>query len=91
MLGSGGVAPRVLNFGARWEWLASRPSCFTPPLPPPPTLEIARGTHWIRGWVGLKDVWVFSGKESSLSSAGNYTPIRAAGRGVPSNKYQAFF
>jgi hypothetical protein len=33
MLESGGVAPRVLNFGARWEWWATRLSCFIPPPP----------------------------------------------------------
>jgi hypothetical protein len=29
------------------KWLASRPSCFAP-------REIATGTHWLGGWVGLR-------------------------------------
>jgi hypothetical protein len=33
---SGGIAPRILDFGTRWKWLVR----FTP------------GTHWIGGWVG---------------------------------------
>jgi hypothetical protein len=47
VLGSGGIAPRILDLGTRWRWSASRPSCFTP-------RERARGTQWIGGWVGLK-------------------------------------
>jgi hypothetical protein len=45
VLGSGGIAPRVLNLGTWWEWSASRPGHFTPS-------ERAPGTHWIGGWVG---------------------------------------
>jgi hypothetical protein len=47
-LGSGGMAPllltSVLDGG---EWSASRLCRFTP-------VEIATGTHWIRGWVKPK-------------------------------------
>jgi hypothetical protein len=43
VLGSGGIAPCIVNFGARGgEWLASRPGRFTPG-------ERAIGTHWIEG------------------------------------------
>jgi hypothetical protein len=38
MCGSGGIAPRVLNLGARWRFA--------------PIGERAAGTHWIEGWVG---------------------------------------
>jgi hypothetical protein len=27
--GSGGIAPRIFNLGARWKWSASRPVRFT--------------------------------------------------------------
>jgi hypothetical protein len=30
VLGSGGIAPRTLNFGTRWWKVTSRPGCFTP-------------------------------------------------------------
>jgi hypothetical protein len=44
--GSGGIAPRILDFGTRWgEWSALRPGHFIP-------RERAPGTHWIWGWVG---------------------------------------
>jgi hypothetical protein len=52
VLGSGGIAPRILNLGTRWsggEWSASLPDRFTP-------RERAPGTHWIGGWVGPRVV-----------------------------------
>jgi hypothetical protein len=42
---SGGIAPRILNLGARWRWVVSftlRPRERTP------------GTHWTGGWMGLR-------------------------------------
>jgi hypothetical protein len=46
--GSGGIALRILDLATRWRWMVS----FTPrPLYP---RERAPGTHWIRGWVGLR-------------------------------------
>ena len=44
----------------------------------PPPMVIARDTHWIRFWLSLKEVWMFSRKETSLTSAGNYTPLDAS-------------
>jgi len=45
-MGSGDIAPRILNLGARWRWLVS----FTPqPLYP---REKNAGTYWIEDWVG---------------------------------------
>jgi hypothetical protein len=45
-MGCGGIAPpffiSALDGGV---WSGSRPASFTPG-------EIARGTHWIRGWMG---------------------------------------
>jgi hypothetical protein len=39
--GSGGIAPRILDLGTRWdEWSDSRPGRFTP-------RERAPSTHWI--------------------------------------------
>jgi hypothetical protein len=50
VLGSGGIAPRILDIGTRWRWVVS----FRPrPLYP---RERAPGTHWIGGWVGPKAV-----------------------------------
>jgi hypothetical protein len=52
ILGSGGIAPRILDLGTRWRWVvsASRPRRFTPqgksPYP---------GTHWIGCCVGPRD------------------------------------
>jgi hypothetical protein len=44
--GSGGIAPRILNLGARWRWVASFTHWrFTP-------RETASGTHRIGNWVG---------------------------------------
>jgi hypothetical protein len=46
VLGSGGIAPRILNLSARWRCLVSfTPGGFTP-------RERTPGTHWIGGWVG---------------------------------------
>jgi hypothetical protein len=45
VLGSGGIALRILDLGTSWWWSASRPGCFNP-------REKAPGTHWIGGWVG---------------------------------------
>jgi hypothetical protein len=42
--GSGGIAPRILDLGTRWERSASNPGLFTP-------REKAPSTHWIGGWV----------------------------------------
>jgi hypothetical protein len=42
--GSGGISPRILDFGTRWEWSASRPGRFTP-------RERASSTNCIGGWV----------------------------------------
>jgi hypothetical protein len=50
VLGSGGIAPRILDLGTIWRWVVS----FTPrPLYPK---ERAPGTHWIGGWVGPRAV-----------------------------------
>jgi hypothetical protein len=46
---SGGIAPRILDLGTRWEWSASRLGRFTP-------RERAPGTHSIGGWVGPRAV-----------------------------------
>jgi hypothetical protein len=46
VLGSGGIAPRVLHLGTRWGWVVS----FTSRLLT--TRKSAAGTHWIGGWVG---------------------------------------
>jgi hypothetical protein len=46
---SGGIASRILHFGTRWEWSASRPGRFN-------LREKAPVTHWIGGWVGLRAV-----------------------------------
>jgi hypothetical protein len=46
VLGSSGIAPRIIDLGIRWRWVvASRPGRFTP-------RERAPGTCWIGGWVG---------------------------------------
>jgi len=47
VLGSGGIAPRVLNLGNGGEWSASRPVRPTPK-------ERFPGTLLIGGWVGLR-------------------------------------
>jgi hypothetical protein len=47
--GNGGIAPRILDLGTKWEYSASRPRCFTPK-------ERALGTYWIGGWVGPRAV-----------------------------------
>jgi hypothetical protein len=48
--GSGAIASRILNLGARWgELSASRPGRFAHG-------EIAPGTHWIGGSVGPRAV-----------------------------------
>jgi hypothetical protein len=46
-LGSGVIAPLIIDLCTRWEWSASRSGNFT-------LKEIAYGTHWIIGWVGLR-------------------------------------
>jgi hypothetical protein len=43
--GSGGIVPRSLGLGTRWERSASRPGRFT-------SRERTPGIHWIGGWVG---------------------------------------
>jgi len=45
---SGGIAPRILDHGTRWRWVAS----FTP-LPIYPRESTPR-THWIGVWVGSR-------------------------------------
>jgi hypothetical protein len=40
VLGSGGIAPRILNLGTKWRWVVSIPR------------ERAPGAHFIGGWVG---------------------------------------
>jgi hypothetical protein len=46
LLGSGGIAPRILDLGTRWRWVVNFTACrFTP-------RERAPGTYWIGGWVG---------------------------------------
>jgi hypothetical protein len=48
VLGSGGIAPRILDLGTRWKWVVS----FTPrPLYP---RERAPVIHWIGGWVDTR-------------------------------------
>jgi hypothetical protein len=44
--GNGGMEPRIVNLDGG-EWSASRPGPFTPGKRVP-------GTHWLRGWVGLR-------------------------------------
>jgi hypothetical protein len=47
--GNGGIAPSLLTSAIDGgEWSASRLSCINP-------WETTPGTHWIRGWVGLRD------------------------------------
>jgi hypothetical protein len=46
LLGSGGVAPRILNFGTRWRWVVS----FT--YRPLYSRLKSPGIHWVEGWVG---------------------------------------
>jgi hypothetical protein len=50
VLGSGGIAPRIFNFGTRWRCVVSfTPGRFTP-------RESDPGTHRIGGWVGPRAV-----------------------------------
>jgi hypothetical protein len=63
--GSRGIAPLILNFGARWgEWPASRSGRFTP------------GTHWIGGWVGPRFGLDTVAKRKILSSCRESNPGR---------------
>jgi hypothetical protein len=45
--GGGGIAPFFTSALDGGEWSASCSSCFMP-------RELAPGTHWIGGWVGLR-------------------------------------
>jgi len=45
---SGGLAPRILNYGTIWRWVAdSSPGRFT-------SRGSTAGTHWLGGWVGSR-------------------------------------
>jgi len=48
VLGSGGIAPRILDLGTRWRWVVG----FT--HLPPYSRERAPGTHWIGGSRGTQ-------------------------------------
>jgi hypothetical protein len=63
--GSAGIAPRVLNLGTTWRWLASRPGRFTP------------DTHWIGGWVGTRaDLDAVAKKiNRTIAPVGNWSPV----------------
>jgi hypothetical protein len=63
--GRGSTAPTALH-----GWVVSvtsRPR-FTPG-------ETTLGTHWIGGWVGLRDGWTQRLEEKSFPSIGNRTPV----------------
>jgi len=65
----GGIAPRILNLGARWRWVVSfTPGRFTPG-------ERAPGTHWIGRWVGPESVWTLWQREKFSSPAQNRTAV----------------
>jgi hypothetical protein len=50
VLGSGDIAPHILDLGTKWRWVVS----FTPP--PLYPQGKGPGTHWIGGWVGSRAV-----------------------------------
>jgi len=46
--GSEVIAPCILNLGTRWRWVVSFTPCLLYPW------WKSAGTHWIRGWMGLR-------------------------------------
>jgi hypothetical protein len=76
VLGDGGIAPRILDFGTRWRWVVS----VTPRQLYP--RERAPGTHWIGGWVGPRAVLdavvkrkIPSPRQESNSTAPIFQPV----------------
>jgi hypothetical protein len=68
VLGSGGIAHRILDLGTRWGvWSASCPGRFTP-------RERAPGTHGIGGWVGRRAVLDAEVKRKILSPCRDSNP-----------------
>jgi hypothetical protein len=71
-VGSGGIAPLILDLGTRWKWVVS----FTPGRFAP--RERAPGTHWIGGWVGPRAGLDAVVKRKFQAPAGTWTPDHSA-------------
>jgi len=65
VLGSGGIAPCILDLGTRWgDWSSSRSGRFIP-------RERATGTHWIGGGWAPEPFWTRWWGEKFSAPAGN--------------------